>query len=98
MKRLLVGVLLLLLGLLQYRLWFGEGGLVKVWELTATLEAQQRENTRLLERNRALEAEVRDLKQGLAAIEERARAELGMVKQNETFFQIVQDVPMEKQP
>jgi cell division protein FtsB len=91
MKRLLVAILVILLLVLQYRLWFSDGGLVKMWQLSEALEAQKQENARLTERNRALEAEVIDLKQGLQAIEERARTELGMVKKDETFFQIIDD-------
>lgn len=91
MKRLLVAILVILLLVLQYRLWFSDGGLVKMWQLSEALEAQKQENARLLERNRALEAEVIDLKQGLQAIEERARTELGMVKKDETFFQVIDD-------
>jgi cell division protein FtsB len=91
MKRLLVAILVILLLVLQYRLWFSDGGLVKMWQLSAALEQQKQENARLLERNRALEAEVIDLKQGLQAIEERARTELGMVKKDETFFQVIDD-------
>ncbi|WP_127477308.1 cell division protein FtsB [Sulfurivermis fontis] len=91
MKRLLVAILVILLLVLQYRLWFSDGGLVKMWQLSEALEVQKQENARLLERNRALEAEVIDLKQGLQAIEERARTELGMVKKDETFFQIIDE-------
>ncbi|GAB4298786.1 MAG: cell division protein FtsB [Thiohalomonadaceae bacterium] len=91
MQRLLVAILVILLLVLQYRLWFSDGGLVKMWQLSEALEAQKQENARLLERNRALEAEVIDLKQGLQAIEERARTELGMVKKDETFFQIIDE-------
>jgi cell division protein FtsB len=91
MKRLLVAILVTLLLVLQYRLWFSDGGLVKMWQLSEALEAQKQENARLTERNRALEAEVIDLKQGLQAIEERARTELGMVKKDETFFQVIDD-------
>jgi cell division protein FtsB len=91
MKRLLVAILVTLLLVLQYRLWFSEGGLVKMWQLSEALEAQKQENARLTERNRALEAEVIDLKQGLQAIEERARTELGMVKKDETFFQVIDE-------
>lgn len=101
MKRLLVAILLVLLLVLQYRLWFSDGGLVKMWELSDMLEAQKQENARLLERNRALEAEVIDLKQGMQAIEERARTELGMVKKDETFFQIIDETkapPAEGRP
>lgn len=79
-------VLLLLLGGLQYRLWIGEGSLAQVNELTGQIRDQKSENERLLERNRLLEAEVMELKQGLETVEERARHELGMVKEGETLF------------
>jgi cell division protein FtsB len=89
MKKLLI-LLLLLLAYLQYRLWFGDGSLQEVWELHREVEAQRAENLELRERNAALEAEVRDLQQGLDAIEEHAREDLGMVKQGETFYQLVE--------
>jgi cell division protein FtsB len=89
MKKLVI-VLLLLLVYLQYRLWFGTGGLRDVWELDREVEAQQAENEKLRERNAALDAEVQDLKQGLDAIEEHAREDLGMVKEGETFYQVVE--------
>lgn len=71
-------------------MWFGKGGWMRVWELDRQIEAQRETNTRLAVRNAALDAEVRDLKQGYDAIEERARSELGMVKQDEVFFQLMQ--------
>ncbi len=80
--------LVALLVLLQYPLWLGKGGWLKVWDYDHQL-AQQKEATRKLEvRNSGLDAEVRDLKQGYEAIEERARFELGMVRQDEVFVQI----------
>ncbi len=92
MRWLTVG-LLALIGLLQYPLWVGKGGWLKVWEYDRQLQ-QQKEVTRKLEiRNAGLDAEVRDLKQGYDAIEERARFELGMVRQDETFVQIPEKVP-----
>lgn len=89
--RMFAALLLVVLLLLQYRLWFGDGSLIKVWQLKQAIAAQQTENQRLNERNRALEAEVRDLKEGVAAIEERARTELGMIKDGETFYQVVEE-------
>jgi cell division protein FtsB len=80
-----------LLLILQYTLWFGNGGLLRLWQLNAVVERQKLENKQLLERNRALEAEVIDLKQGMEAIEERARSDLGMIKKDETFFQVVEE-------
>ena len=92
MRWLTVG-LIALIALLQYPLWLGKGGWLKVWEYDRQLQ-QQKEVTRKLEiRNAGLDAEVRDLKQGYDAIEERARFELGMVKQDETFVQIPEKVP-----
>jgi cell division protein FtsB len=89
MRKLFV-LLLLMLVYLQYRLWFGDGSLQEVWELHREVEAQREENLQLRERNAALEAEVRDLQQGLDAIEEHAREDLGMVKEGETFYQLVE--------
>jgi len=89
MKKVVV-VLLLLLVYLQYRLWFGDGSLQEVWQLHREVEAQRAENLQLRERNDALDAEVLDLQQGLDAIEERAREDLGMIKEGETFYQVVE--------
>jgi cell division protein FtsB len=91
--RWLLWLLIVLLLLLQYRLWVGDGSLAEVWDLYQQVETQRDENQRLLERNQALEAEVQDLKQGLDAIEERAREELGMIKDGETFYQIIDEQP-----
>ncbi len=85
--------LVLLLGWLQYRLWFGTGSVGDVTVLEAQVEHQRRENGGLGERNEALAAEVRDLKEGVAAAEERARSELGMIKPGETFYRVVEDAP-----
>jgi cell division protein FtsB len=82
--------LLLLIALIQNPLWFGKGGWLRVHELATQVDAQRETNLQLAARNSMLEAEVRDLKQGYAAIEERARYELGMVKQDEVFFQLLQ--------
>ncbi len=76
--------------LLQYPLWLGKGGWLRVWEIDRQVTAQKDSNARLRARNAALDAEVRDLKQGYDAIEERARYELGMIKQDEIFFQILE--------
>jgi cell division protein FtsB len=75
--------------LLQLPLWFGKGGWLRVWSLERQVQEQKETNAALSRRNGALDAEVRDLKQGSEAIEERARYELGMIKQDETFFQVV---------
>ena len=82
--------LLILLVLLQIRLWQGNGSLPDVWQLEELMAAQTAENEKLTERNLSLEAEVQDLKHGLEAIEERARSEMGMVKSGETFYLIVE--------
>lgn len=84
-------LLTVLLVLLQYRLWLGDGGLVELSRLDAAVQAQREENVRLRALNATLEAEVRDLKDGLEAVEERARRELGMIGRGETFFQFVED-------
>ncbi len=86
--RVVIAVLVLLLLVLQFRLWVGDSSIWEVWRLQTAVEQQQQENRRLKERNQALEAEVNDLKQGVEAIEERARSELGMIKKNETFYQV----------
>ncbi len=87
--RTLLAILVVLLLALQVKLWFGEGGYSDVKRLEARVEEQARENDVLAQRNRELEAEVADLRQGLHAVEERARSELGMVKENEEFYQVV---------
>jgi cell division protein FtsB len=85
----LAGILLALIVLLQYPLWLGKGGWLRVAEIDRQGAAQREKNRQLELRNGALAAEVRDLKQGIDAIEERARFELGMVRQDEVFFQVV---------
>lgn len=87
--RWLIVSLVILFGLLQIKLWAPQAGYAEVWRLRAAVETQARENDGLKEQNAALTAEVKDLKDGLAAVEERARTELGMIKEDETFFQIV---------
>ena len=91
--RLLLVVLVLLLGWLQYTLWLGSGGQRQVAALQQRVTAQEAENQRLQQRNDALAAEVEDLKSGEAAVEERARSELGMVKPGETFYRVVDGAP-----
>jgi cell division protein FtsB len=92
MFRLLALVLLVLIVLLQIKLWQGEGSWTAAQELKAQVERQRAENARLKARNDALSAEVEDLKSGATAVEERARAELGMVKPGETFYRVVEPV------
>lgn len=84
-------VLVALLCWLQYKLWFGSGGHNEVIALKAQVAEQEAENGQLRQRNEALAAEVEDLKSGEAAIEERARSELGMVKPGETFYRVIDD-------
>lgn len=86
--RLLAFALILLIALIQNPLWFGKGGWFRVWELDRQVEAQRETNRQLVARNQTLDAEVRDLKEGMDAVEERARLELGMIKSDEIFFQI----------
>jgi cell division protein FtsB len=81
--------------LLQYPLWFGKGGWIRVWSLERQVQEQKQTNAAFALRNGALDAEVHDLKQGFEAIEERARYELGLVKQDEIFFQVVPAKPTE---
>jgi cell division protein FtsB len=88
-------ILVVLLLLLQYPLWLGKGSWLKVWDLHRQVEAQQQANQQAQARNAVLDAEVRDLKQGTAAIEERARSELGMIKRDEVFFQVLEDSPVQ---
>ncbi len=78
----------LLLGL-QYPLWIGKGSWTKVWELERVLAQSKEANAKLKARNDALDADVRDLKEGMEAIEERARLELGMIRKDEVFYQVV---------
>ena len=87
-----------LIVLIQYPLWLGKGSWLRVWEVDQQIRAQRDSNRQLQARNLALEAEVRDLKMGLEAIEERARSELGMVRQDEIFFQVLDPVPSVRAP
>jgi cell division protein FtsB len=91
----LAGILVALIGLIQYPLWLGKGGWLRVWESDRQVSLHRERNAMLQARNAALEADVRDLKQGTEAVEERARYELGMVKPDEVFFQFV-DAPAAK--
>ncbi|HUP30451.1 MAG TPA: cell division protein FtsB [Usitatibacter sp.] len=87
--RILSYILAALLLAIQYPLWIGKGSWLRVRELDRQLVAQREANAKLKARNDALDAEVRDLKQGFEALEERARMELGMIKRDEVFFQVV---------
>jgi cell division protein FtsB len=83
-----------LIALLQYPLWLGQGSWKSVWQLNQKVEEQTRNNQILKSRNEALDAEVRDLKSGQDAIEERARSELGMLKNDEVFYQVLDQAIM----
>jgi cell division protein FtsB len=90
MRQLSVLLLVVIAGL-QYSLWFGKGGWMRVWDVDRQLQSQRETNHALKVRNAALEAEVRDLKQGLQAVEERARSDLGLTRHDEIFVQILDD-------
>lgn len=96
--RFLTIALVLLVVLIQNPLWFGKGGWLKVHELSGQVAEQKAKNEEMRVRNAALDAEVRDLKQGYDAIEERARAELGMIRQDELFFQVLDKPPPAPRP
>jgi cell division protein FtsB len=91
--RALAVVLVILIAAIQTPLWFGKGGWLRVWELDRQLAQARENNDKLRARNAALDAEVRDLKTGYGAIEERARSELGMIRQDEVFYQVVEPPP-----
>lgn len=91
--RSLLAILVFVIVLLQLKMWFGEGGYRDVQRLAERVEQQAIENEALAQRNRELQAEVEDLRQGLHAIEERARSELGMIKEDEQFYQVVPERP-----
>ncbi len=84
-------LLIALIALLQYPLWLGKGSWLKVWKFDQQVITQHEINQKLQIRNAALDAEVRDLKQGFDAIEERARSELGMIKKDEVFFHVLEE-------
>lgn len=92
----IIGLLIALLLLLQFRLWVGDGSIPEVLHLQQELESAKQQQARLEERNNELNAEVSDLKKGLDAIEERARSELGMVGKDETFYQIIDSEDADK--
>lgn len=87
----LIGILTIVALALQYRLWIGDGSIANVVQLNNAIEKQQAENGRLKERNRLLAADVAALKNGNAAIEERARSDMGMIKEGETFYMVVDE-------
>ncbi len=86
--RLLALAFAVMIALIQYPLWLGKGGWLRVWEVERQIRVQKENNQKLQVRNAVLDAEVGNLKQGFDAIEERARSELGMIKQDEMFFQL----------
>ena len=96
--KVLGAILVALIVLIQYPLWVGKGGWFTAWRLEDKLDKENAKNTRLEARNAALAAEVRDLKQGTEAIEERARHELGMLRPDEIFFQFVPGDPKKPPP
>jgi len=88
--RALLAILVLLFGFLQYKLWIAEGRLQDLWQLEQRIDTLKSENKALLQRNNALQAEVQNLKSGEDVIEEKARQELGLIGQDETFFQYIE--------
>lgn len=93
--RLLTLILLGLLVALQYRFWVGEHGLAELRNMRADIERQQETNEQLAQRNQLLQADINDLRSAQDAVEEFARNELGMIKQNETFFRLVRIQPVD---
>lgn len=91
LMKLIIAILVIIFFALQYKLWVGQGSMAEVSRLEQAIDSQKAKNAKLRERNDALDAEVQDLKQGVEAIEERARSELGMIKKDETFYQIVDE-------
>ena len=91
--KLLVIILAALFAALQFKLWLGSEGLPEYWGLKQDIVSQTGVNDKDLQRNRALTADVRDLKDGLESVEERARSEMGMIKQGETFYQVIDPPP-----
>ncbi len=87
--KMILGALLVLLLLLQYEFWFSDGGMKTVWEMQKNISKQEKVNAQLDKRNQILIAEIKDLQSGNEAIEARARNDLGMVKKNEIFYEVV---------
>ena len=90
--KILIGILILLLIGLQYKLWLGDGSLSEVVQLSRELDLQKEKLRVLEQRNNILEAQVLDLQNGLDAFEEKARNDLGMIKQGETFIQLIPSI------
>jgi cell division protein FtsB len=95
--RTLTLIFVILIAALQYPLWLGKGSWLRVWDLNQQIEKQKEQNEQLKGRNGGMDEEVHDLKQGYGAIEERARTELGMVKQDEVFYQLVDPKDLNQQ-
>ena len=91
--RIVFGLLLVLFVALQYGIWLGDFGYLRLNLLNQAVVEQEQRNIQLEQRNQKLQAEVIDLKQGTAALEERARSQLGMIKENETFYQVLKPEP-----
>ncbi len=89
----IIALLIVVFVALQYLLWLGDHGAIRLWQLDRAIQAQSEENDRLRQRNQKLHAEVVDLKHGSEALEERARSQLGMIKKGETFYQIIEPEP-----
>ena len=85
----IIALLLVLLFILQYKIWLGDGGIPEILQLEEEVEVVQLQVDKLKERNQALDAEVQDLKKGMDAIEERARSELGMIGKDEIYYQVI---------
>lgn len=85
----IIAILIVLLLMLQYKIWLGDGGIPKILALQEEIDLVQQQVNGLQERNQALEAEVQDLKKGLHAIEERARSDLGMIGKDEVYYQVI---------
>ena len=96
--RLLFVVLLLMFVVLQYRLWVGQGSMAEVYRLQQQIDSQKQQLAEMQERNTRLRAEVQSLKTGLEAVEARARSDLGMIKEGETFFQVIEPEPAVTEP
>ena len=92
----LIVILSVLFLLLQYPLWFGDNTLPDAWKLRSQIQTQEAENLQLAERNQLLDAEVYNLKKGLDVVEEKARYELGMIKKDETFYQLIERAPSDE--
>ncbi len=98
LMKILLGIFIILLVLLQYQLWLGDGSYFHAWRLREQLIKEQKTSQTMTERNQVLNAQVQDLKQGHVAIEELARNELGMVKKGETFYQVVTPANTDQPP